>query len=158
MSNSRRAARIGLPILLASLALALPMAASAAPPIHHPTFRSDFLVGTDGPDTIAGRAGADLIFGLGGDDTLYGGPGADRVFGGAGADILHGGPGADTLRGGPGADTIFGGLGDDLILAAGDGAVDTIDCGPGPDDVAIVDPSDVVSHDCEYVWVRDPGV
>lgn len=158
MSNIRRAARIGLPLLFASIAAVVPVTASAAPPIHQPSFRNDFIVGTNDPETLFGRRGADIIFGLGGDDILFGGPGADRVFGGQGADHIYGGLGADTLRGGSDADTILGGRGDDLILAAGDEAIDTIDCGPGRQDVAIVDPTDVVAANCEYVWVRDPEV
>jgi hypothetical protein len=41
-----------------------------------------------------------------------------------------------------------GAAGDDLLLAK-DGAVDKVDCGPGADDIAIVDPVDLVSADCE---------
>ena len=158
MSRTRRAARIGLPLIFAAMALGVPAVAAAAPPPNHPTFRSDFIVGDEDANTLFGRAGADLIFGLGGDDTLYGNLGADRLFGGLGADTLYGGLGADTLRGGQGSDIMRGGPGNDLILAAGDDAIDTVDCGRGGADVAIVDPTDVVSRDCEYIWVRDPGV
>ena len=75
--------------------------------------------------------------------------------GGLGEDWINGGPGPDLLRGGPGPDHIYGGPGDDLILAAGDGAVDEIRCGSGQD-VAVVDPTDQVANDCEFVWARDP--
>ena len=85
MSRTHRAARIGLPLIFAAMALGVPAAVSAAPPPNHPTFRSDFIVGDEDANTLYGRAGADLIFGLGGDDTLYGNLGADRLFGGIGA-------------------------------------------------------------------------
>ena len=44
----------------------------------------------------------------------------------------------------------------DLILTAGDESIDSIWCGDGLQDLAIVDPDDVVASDCEFIWVRDP--
>lgn len=74
---------------------------------------------------------------------------ATTVFtAGLGADKLVGGRGDDRLRGDGGQDKLIGGAGDDLLLAK-DGAVDKVDCGPGADDIAVVDPVDLVSVDCE---------
>jgi Ca2+-binding RTX toxin-like protein len=156
--SRRHLRRVGLPILALSL-LAAAFAPTAA--LAHRPGRGlphDVIVGTPGPDTLFGRARADLIFGLAGDDLLYGGNGPDRIFAGPGDDGVRGGNGPDTIRGGLGADRIAGGNGNDLILAAGDEAVDTIQCGDGRRDLAIVDQDDRVSNDCEFVWVRDPEV
>lgn len=116
----------------------------------------DTLIGTANADTISGRRGNDRLYGRGDGDTLYGNRGADRVFGEAGDDVLYGGRGNDMLLGGGGEDTFYGGPGNDLIRAAGDLNVDTIDCGLGNDDVAIVDASDIVDSDCEDVTVAGP--
>ncbi len=97
--------------------------------------------GSTGPDSLVGTPRADTITGLAGDDSLYGKPGADR---------LVGGPGDDRLRGDGGQDKQTGGAGDDLLLAK-DGAVDKVDCGSGADDIAVVDPTDLVSADCEQI-------
>ena len=93
------------------------------------------LVGTDGPDRLVGTMGSDSIFGRGG---------SDLIFGLAGNDFLHGGPGRDLLDGGPG---------DDRIMAAYDGARDTVRCGPGLD-VVNADLLDTVAADCELVGRR----
>jgi Ca2+-binding RTX toxin-like protein len=133
------------------VALVIPGAvASAAPP-----FPGGMIVGTQNDDTLYGTNRSEVIFGLAGDDHLYGEAGADRIFGGLGDDWIDGGPGPDLLRGGPGADHIDGGPGNDLILAAGDGASDVITCGDGQD-LAIVDATDQVANDCEFVWDRNP--
>jgi peptidoglycan/xylan/chitin deacetylase (PgdA/CDA1 family) len=95
--------------------------------------------GSTGPDSLLGTPRADTITGLAGGDSLYGKSGADK---------LAGGPGDDRLRGDGGQDKLMGEAGDDLLLAK-DGAVDKVDCGPGTDDIAVVDPVDLVSTDCE---------
>lgn len=107
--------------------------------------------------------GASTVNGLGGDDFLLASNGQQTIDGGAGSDTIEGGFGDDTLTGGPGRDTIAGDFtgsqcgilqsctlphGNDVIYAA-DGEVDTIDCGVGTDR-AVVDASDVVSN-CETV-------
>ncbi|HET6997794.1 MAG TPA: polysaccharide deacetylase family protein [Solirubrobacterales bacterium] len=122
---------------MAIVALALPMfeLVAAAPGAAAPR------VGGPGSDSLIGTARADTLRGLGGDDTL---------FGKAGADQLVGGTGADKLMGGPGADWQLGGSGDDRLLAK-DGSVDTVNCGSGTGDVAIVDPVDRVAASCERV-------
>jgi hypothetical protein len=81
----------------------------------------DHLIGTPRADTIDGRAGNDTILGLGGNDLLIGGLGRDRLVGGPG---------------------------NDSIAANGDGARDTIVCGPGVD-IVNADPFDSVARDCE---------
>ena len=97
--------------------------------------------GTAGPDTLTGTAAADTLSGLGAGDTLSGRGGADRVLGG---------PGGDKLTGGPAADRVLGGPGNDRLLAR-DGSADTVNCGPGSGDVAVVDNSDRVASSCEQV-------
>ena len=97
--------------------------------------------GTAGPDTLTGTATADTLSGLGAGDTLSGRGGADKLLGGPGADKLTGGPAADRLLGGPGNDR----------LLARDGSADTVNCGPGSGDLAVVDSSDRVAAGCERV-------
>ncbi len=116
--------------LLSAVALILPALSGAA------TKR-----GTAGPDTLNGTAAADTLSGLGAGDKLNGRGGADRLFGG---------PGADKLTGGPGADRLFGGAGNDRLLARDDSA-DTVNCGSGSRDLAVVDGSDKVAGNCERV-------
>jgi peptidoglycan/xylan/chitin deacetylase (PgdA/CDA1 family) len=79
--------------------------------------------GTSGKDTLVGTAGPDSLFGLRGNDSLTGRRGADKLLGG---------PGADRIK-------------------ARDGVVDTVNCGPGSGDVAVVDRDDRVSRSCEKV-------
>lgn len=95
--------------------------------------------GSTGPDSLVGTPRADTITGLAGNDSLYGKSGADKLLGG---------PGDDRLRGDGGQDKLMGGAGDDLLLAK-DGVVDKVNCGPGADDIAVVDSVDLASADCE---------
>ncbi|MBZ9648143.1 hypothetical protein K9B33_11340 [Sphingobium sp. 3R8] len=74
---------------------------------------ADYLVGSDGNDSINGLAGNDFIEGAGGDDQLTGGDGNDILSGGVGNDALHGGEGDDVLSGDEGVDTLDGGNGFD---------------------------------------------
>lgn len=99
--------------------------------------------GTGAPDTLTGTPAADTLTGLGGADTLSGRGGADRLLGG---------PGADKLTGGPAADRLLGGPGDDRLLAR-DSSADTVICGAGASDLAVVDGGDRVSASCERVEV-----
>lgn len=100
------------------------------------TRRGDRLVGTNGPDELRGLAGDDRLSGLAGNDRLSGGDGNDR------------------LTGGRGADTLIGGRGND-VLSARDGKRDTVDCGAGRRDRAVVDRRDRV-RGCERVSRRNP--
>jgi hypothetical protein len=140
---------------LATVALTVPIVASAAGPGNPPS-RGGLIVGTAGPNRIFARGGPDTIFGLAGNDVVFANRGADRAFGGAGDDVLFGGIGPDLLRGGPGRDRLVGNEGNDLLMAAGDGSSDVLACGLGGQDLAIADPSDVVRPSCELVWLRDP--
>jgi hypothetical protein len=97
--------------------------------------------GTAGPDTLNGTAAGDTLSGLGAADTLNGRGGPDK---------LTGGPGGDKLTGGPAADKLFGDAGNDRLLAR-DGSADTVNCGSGSGDVAVVDASDKVAGNCERV-------
>ena len=153
MANVRRAARVGLPTLLAALALVVPATTSAGGP-PHPTRHRDVLIGTPRSDVIAGWGGPDTIIGRAGDDALWGNAGGDRILGGPGMDRIYGGLGPDVLEGGRDADGIRGGPGNDIIITAGDEAIDKVSCGEGLADVAVVDADDVVNADCELVLVQ----
>jgi len=161
--------RVGaLAVLTLVLGTMVPVSALAA---DHPTNRADNIVGTAGDDvinskggrdimhgrkgndTLSGGANGDFLFGGAGNDTLNGNDGSDKLSGGRGDDTLNGGEGDDTLTGGKGADTLNGGGGNDRIRAHSDGAVDTIDCGDGEADVAIVDVTDVIVGGCETIVV-----
>jgi Tol biopolymer transport system component len=110
---------------------------------------SDIIWGLLGDDLLRGLAGADCLYGQGGADRLLAASGDDRLFGGAGGDRLAGGAGHDRLVGGRGPDRIAAGPGNDHVRARGH-ALDTIDCGPGRGDVAIVDRRDSTRR-CEQV-------
>ena len=170
--NVRMTERLGvLAVLTMALAALAPASTLAA---DHPTNRADNIVGTPGNDvinskggrdimhgrggndTLSGGAKGDFLFGNAGDDTLNGDGGNDKLLGGTGADTLNGGDGSDRLFGGRGADTLNGDAGNDIIRSHSDGSVDTIDCGDGEADVAIVDPTDVIVGGCERVVVVNP--
>ena len=112
--------------------------------------RNDQLAGTRATDTIAGLAGNDTIRGRGGSDDICGGKDGDRLVGGGGGDSISGGPGGDVLVGGPGSDLLLGGPGNDTVRARGDGRDRRLNCGPGRQDEAVVDPKDPVTG-CERV-------
>jgi hypothetical protein len=99
---------------------------------------------------LAGPAGvlAATIRGTSRNDRLVGTQRADTIDGGAGNDTILGRGGNDLLIGGPGRDTIAGGAGNDAIAANGDGARDTVSCGPGVD-IVNADPGDSVARGCE---------
>lgn len=105
--------------------------------------------GTTGDDVLRGTAAAELIRGLAGDDRIAALAGADCLRGGAGDDLLQGGLGRDLLVGDAGTDVLDGGPGNDELRAR-DGRAETVHCGAGGADVAIVDASDRVSG-CETV-------
>jgi Ca2+-binding RTX toxin-like protein len=75
--------------------------------------------------------------------------GRDCLFGGSGIDRLAGGPGRDRLLGGRGRDRIAAGPGNDRVRARGQ-ARDTVDCGPGQNDVATVEGLDQTRR-CEQI-------
>jgi probable HAF family extracellular repeat protein len=132
-------------------------------PAPQPTGGNDKLTGTSGRDVICGLGGNDTINGLRGNDTLFGDEcgakarplaaagkgGNDKLYGGRGNDRLYGGAGNDTLGGGPGVNSYSGGPGDDTIDAR-NGKKETVDCGAGGKDVAIVDRKDRTKG-CERV-------
>jgi hypothetical protein len=118
--------------------------------------------GSDPVVSCSGFAGATITFNLDdGDDKAGGGPtlegsGSPARFvlnGGAGADDLRGTSLSDQLDGGSGADTMTA-LGGDDTVAARDGTKDTIDCGDGAADLAIVDAIDTIVG-CETVNYPD---
>jgi RTX calcium-binding nonapeptide repeat (4 copies)/WD40-like Beta Propeller Repeat len=110
---------------------------------------ADCLYGQQGSDRLLGASGDDRLDGGPGHDTLLGGGGSDRLLGRAGEDRLFGGAGGDRLDPGSGRDRVAAGSGNDRVVARG-GVRDTIDCGPGRRDVAIVDRLDRTRR-CERV-------
>jgi Ca2+-binding RTX toxin-like protein len=106
------------------------------------TDKPNDLIGSDRDDMISGRAGADYVSGGKGSDVLYGGPGNDTVVGRTGSDRISGDLGSDRL---------FGNFHNDRITA-GDGQEDVLYCGSGVD-TTYVDKIDIVSDDCENVFV-----
>jgi Ca2+-binding RTX toxin-like protein len=170
-------------VLLATMALTLLVASGvslAATRIG--TDGPDTLRGTKGDDNLLGQGGNDTLLSLAGDDTLLGGPGKDVVNGGSLAEPLGGnknllgGEGNDAVQGGLGSDNVLGGEGNDYmvdgefeppavkdILSAGAGndvvglvnkpaGKDVVSCGGGFDRV-LADRADVVSPDCEKVFM-----
>ena len=115
--------------------------------------------GTTGTDVLFGRGGRDVLRGQRGADCLYGDAGADSLNGGAGNDALFGGDGNDRLTDTSGRDRFLGGRGNDTIDArdrsvSGRRAADTVACGAGRRDRALVDRRDRVASDCEIVRRR----
>ena len=115
-----------------------------------------FVVGSDGrgahPVSSCWQRGTlfrDVIVGTGAADTIDAYLDADRVYGEEGNDVLNGWGGSDFLYGGAGQDLLRGGRGADR-LAARDGQLDMIRCGPGRDRV-LADRIDFVARDCELV-------
>jgi len=100
--------------------------------------------------TCQGRDARELT-GTSGEDSLRGGRGPDQLSGLAGNDEIAGSTSADCLHGGGGEDTIRGATGNDWITTR-DGERDTVFCGPGEDDTALVDRQDSVSS-CEVTRV-----
>jgi len=125
-------------------------------------------IGTNANNTLNGGPGVDIIFGLGGKDTLRGRGNRDCVYGGSGNDSVNGGAGNDRLFGNAGSDRLTDSSGRDIFSAgdsndridardatsAGRRVADTVRCGPGRRDVALVDRSDIVARDCERVTRR----
>lgn len=90
---------------------------------------SNFILGTDGPDTLTGTVNSDYLIGFAGDDNIVGGESDDVIDAGDGNDNISGDAGDDIIDAGPGDDTIDGGEGDDVIFT-GTGN-DTVDGGSG---------------------------
>jgi hypothetical protein len=127
-------------------------ACSTATNVLNGTDGSNALRGTAGHDRIDARAGNDTVTALRGNDCVLGGTGADSLKGNAGDDELVGGDQDDRLAGGLGRDLLVGGNGVDYLYAVDD-EVDQIQCGSGANEIAVVDPIDVVVG-CERVRVR----
>jgi Ca2+-binding RTX toxin-like protein len=115
--------------------------------------RGDILFGNRGNDTIAGGDGIDVIIGGPDNDNLDGGNSLDIVRGRSGDDTVAGGNGRDLLFGGRGVDSLSGGDGNDRLHAvARDGQMDTLDCGAGNHDVAVVREGEPLTiSNCERV-------
>jgi Ca2+-binding RTX toxin-like protein len=170
-------------VLLATMTLTLLVASGVALAVTRiGTDGPDTLRGTNGADNLLGQGGNDTLLSLAGNDTLLGGPGKDVVNGGnlaepfGGNKNLVGGEGNDAVQGGLGSDNSVGGDGNDLMLGgefvtpaardtlSGGAGTDVIDvlnkpagkdvvtCGGGVDRV-LADRADVVSPDCEKVFI-----
>ena len=113
---------------------------------------NDRISGGSGRGTLRGGTGNDRVSGGSAADVVQGNAGRDRLFGGSGNDQLFGMSGADRITGGKGRDSIEGGTGNDVIYAR-DGQRDSIDCGLGRRDRALVDRKDQVTG-CEHVSRR----
>ncbi len=119
----------------------------------------DHIVGGDTHGAAFARLGADdIIDGGPGADHIEGALGGDQVEGGGGDDIIEGEGGRDQLQGGPGDDGITGGALADVYLGGGDNDTffarddvrDTLNGGPGAEDEAFVDRSDIL-HSIETI-------
>lgn len=108
--------------------------------------------GTNGADTLTGTFAGDRLRGRGGNDRLDGAAGNDCLDGGRGSDRLNAGSGNDVLVGGPGRNAYSAGAGNDRVNAR-NGRRETIRCGKGRGDRAVVDRSDRV-RGCEQVRRR----
>jgi Ca2+-binding RTX toxin-like protein len=155
--------------VLLFLAVFLALVAAASAEIKRGDSGANTFAGTPQHDWYWGYGGNDTLYGRAASDNLYGGADNDLAVGGRGRDFVYGGDGADELRLGRGddfawgglgpdrifasfgADTIHGGPGDDTITAAtDDNAVDSVDCGPGNADHAVIRPGDTTMN-CETV-------
>ena len=95
--------------------------------IHRGDNYKEFIIGTDGADTIFGGPLGDIIVGGNGNDTINGLRGDDRIQGNRGNDWIYGAKGNDTIRGGKGDDHLFGERGTDQLY--GDIGRDHVDGG-----------------------------
>jgi Ca2+-binding RTX toxin-like protein len=175
-------------LMLATMTLTLLVASGVAlAATRIGTDGPDTLRGTKGDDNLIGQGGNDTLLALAGDDTLLGGPGKDVVNGGSlaqplgGHKNLVGGEGNDVVQGGLGSDNVLGGEGNDYMvggefeppavkdtLSGAEGndvqlsinkpaGKDVVSCGSGIDRV-LADTADVVSPDCEKVFIGTAAV
>jgi hemolysin type calcium-binding protein len=101
--------------------------AAQPPPVHDALWNFTVLGGA-GADTLQGTSTQPLL-------RLDGGDGSDSVQGGPHTEQLIGGPGDDALLGGAGDDQLWGDAADASMGAVGPVGDDTIDGGPGVDEV-----------------------
>ena len=134
---------------------------------------NDRIFSLAGKDNMIGGPGKDWVWGgsrrslhgdlpvhytsSGGEKHLVGGSGNDVLWGGKGSDNAVGNSGNDLLIGGeyhhPVKDALSGGGGNDVFWVDNDPAgKDVVRCGGGFDRV-LADRADVVSPDCEKVFI-----
>ena len=119
------------------------------------------LSGDAGDDVLRASPGAELDHDV--DGYLAGGPGDDVIEGGAGYDGLTGGMGDDRISGGEGWDQIDGGPGNDRLETRDARNGETVGCGAGTADIAVVDAYDwgdanghsMASSRCERIEFPD---
>jgi parallel beta-helix repeat protein len=118
-------------IVLAAIAVALPIAGGSAQSGSDCGGETPTMEGGSGPDTLTGTASRDVIAAGPGDDVVNGLGGGDLLCGEDGNDRLDGGDSFDSMIGGAGNDLVRGGAADDVLQgSAGD---DQLDGGPGYD-------------------------
>jgi hypothetical protein len=117
------------------------------------------LAGGPGDDRLIGGPHDDRLVGFTGNDVLLGGRGRDRLTIGPGRDLAKGGKGPDEIFnesdvGGAPPDTepdrVYGGAGNDRVVVLQFLAGDTVRCGGGRRDVAVIDAGDR-TRGCERV-------
>ncbi len=149
-------------LLTAGMALAAMINGTDGPDTLKGTNSADTMRGYGGQDTMYGRIGSDNMYGGSQRDTIYGDYGDDKIYGNGGNDVIHGGSDGDRIFGGSGKDVIDGELGSDYINVA-DGQFDSVSCGVGTNDRAVVDETDLSGQSfedfvrlssCENVKVR----
>lgn len=91
----------------------------------------EYVIASNGNDTIDGSSVANFLFGADGSDRINGAAGNDTVIGGIGNDTIDGGDDHDFLVGGDGNDSLTGGNHDDVL--SGEAGNDTLDGGAGND-------------------------
>jgi Ca2+-binding RTX toxin-like protein len=97
-------------------------------------------IGTSGVDVVSGTDANNVLSGRGGGDVLRGGDGEDSVAGGGGDDTLYGGANNDLLNGNAGIDLLFGEAGNNDELHGGPEGGNTLDGGPGKQDICSAAP------------------
>jgi Ca2+-binding RTX toxin-like protein len=140
-----RDTHVGVGVLAFTLLVALALAPAASAKRIVGNKNDNKLAGTGKRDEVFGRDSRDVLIGFDGWDRLYGEEGNDVLVGrtattvlwGSGLDdTLDGGRGNDLLRPGFGRDVVDAGPGNDVVWAGeSDGDLDSIDCGPGFDQV-----------------------
>lgn len=110
----------------------------------------------DGNDRVEGEKGDDTVVGASGADTLRGGPGADTIVDGPANDLAQDLIEADPTYFSTGPPPESDAWNDKINVLNEPAAKDTVNCGPGTDEVQ-ADPLDVVNANCESVEVVDPA-
>jgi Ca2+-binding RTX toxin-like protein len=117
--------------------------------------------GGGGNDQLLGTGAKDTISGGGGDDDISGKGAGDRLIGDSGNDDVRGNGGPDRVYGGTGSDDLYGNKGNDFHNAFDEQPNDTVRCGSGNRDVAIIDIITQSGNEdrlfgCEFIYLPIP--